>query len=201
MTQQSGIILRSFFPYKSKVSILTRANGKIDFIVKNRNSPIFSPGSLVMFDSSSIQLVHVPELQHTSISWLHHVIEVSYYFTPYNMPCEDLYQFMLNCFDLDEHASDYEPHFSVLKRSCRIRLLILLGFYPDDELVSFGNIFEHVVSTFLDSNSAPKVRSLHVLLGQIPSLLLNRADKWVLECLHEHPYVANFKTIAFFDSM
>jgi hypothetical protein len=201
MAQQLGIILRTFLPYKSKISILTKENGKIDFVILRREGPTFSPGSLILFEKNSINLVNVPSLQHKTISWLHHIIEVSYYFTPYNLPCPELYQFILNCFELDGHSKECEPYFAILKRACRIRLLILLGFYPDEELVSFGNIFEYVVSAFLDSNHTTKVRSLHVLLEQIPSLLLDKADKWVLDCLHEHPYIANFKTISFFDSM
>jgi len=207
-----GIILRSFLPYKHKLSVLTGRSGKISLIITHgQKRRIFSSGTIIRFSVKTLpqfpvvnkfEVVSVP-MPHMNehIYWLHHMFEIVYYFSPLESPCADLFQLVYWSLELAKCSHVFGSHFVVVKKICLVKLLIILGFYSEQELVNFGNLFDRIVFVFLDSSNGEKVRSLHALLHGVCQSRLQQADKWLWLCLQEHPHIARFKTISFLNKL
>ncbi|MBU1007859.1 hypothetical protein KKA53_02165 [Candidatus Dependentiae bacterium] len=205
-----GIVLKSFLPHKHKLSVLTRSNGKVMLVIKpSRMQRTFSAGTSMQFFSKKgarflvaekLEIISVPALlNESSICWVHHIIEIVYYFSPLGSPCPDLFRLIHCCLALSSCHAVFEPYFIIIEKICLVRLFMLLGFYPERRLVFFGGLFDQVVSLSLDSSNTEKVRSLHVLLADVSQDDCRRADKWLWLCLQEHPNVEKFKTLSFLE--
>jgi hypothetical protein len=208
VNKKYGIVLRSFFPYKRKISVITKCSGKINIVVRaKRLCPLFSAGTFIKFYSGfsvescsfahDVEVVVVPMPNMEQLCWLHNLLEICYFFLPLNSPCSDVFYFLKSCFEYNLRIDDKQKNFDVFKKTCLVKLFMLLGFQPDRDLVLFGNLFDTVVQgrrcllTFLDSIDDQKVESL----GEISGLLLSKIDRWIMHCLQEHPNIASFKTI------
>ena len=206
MKKKRGIILRSFLPHKQKISVLTELHGKVNLVVRGEKSR-FPAGSVITFHAnlnarfvvmSDEKLIYVPmDGVVDQLYWLHHILEICYYFVPLSLPCEEIFGVVLNSIRVGRNSTE------VIKRICLLKLLMLLGFYPaedgiipPDELIGLSDLFDRVVLTFLDSSDSQKVRSLHILLQKVPKPLLEQADKWIMCCLKSHPCAAHFRTLS-----
>jgi len=205
--KKKGIILRSFLPYKQKLSVLSRSHGKLSIVIPRARCPrTFSPGTTIVFLAKTtenfpiarnVEIVSIPILEMKShMSWLHQIIEIAYYFAPLGAPCADLFGLLQWCLTFAKNSEIFEPHFSVIKKICLVKLLMLLGFYSDKGVVSLSSLFDRIVFIFLDSANSEKVSSLHALLQDVCDDELQRVDKWLWLCLQEHPQAARFKTIS-----
>lgn len=240
MRQEQGVVLRSFLPYKRKLSVLTANMGKIVIVVKNRRiTSHFSPGTCISFFPhtrlsasfvGAFEVIRVPvDSIKRNVYWVHHVLEVCYYFAPLGMPCTDLYTVVQCCIALGR-GSDV-PHLAVVKKVCLVRLWIALGFFPDVACVRYvASLFEEVVTQLgiitlsdvttssdmaisvdvtisvdmtisLDSLNAQKVRLLRTLLTGVDCDMLKKVDAWLFRCMQEHPHVEQFKTLSFFEKL
>jgi hypothetical protein len=186
MQKKRGIILRSFLPYKQKISVLTERYGKINMVVRDKKSR-FPAGSIVTFNASlsarfvvmsDKEFIYVPmDGVVDRLYWLHHILEICYYLLPLRLPSEEIFRVVLNSIRISRQADE------VVRRICLLKLLMLLGFYPENELIGLSNLFDRVVLTFLDSSDNRKVRSLQrrlsMLLQKVPKPLLEQVDKWI----------------------
>jgi len=210
MFEESGIVLKSFFPYKNKVSLLTRSSGKVNLIVSPRKSMfVFSPGMLIsgFFEkrgksifAKKIVPSFSPVWQHEShLYWGHHMLEICYHFVQLDQPCVEVFYLIKRSLMLEEKAFLFKPHLRLIRKVCLVNLLISIGFYPGRELLVMSGLFEKIVKLFLDSSNQQKVRSLHLLLKEIRDPIIEKADKWIIACLHDYSGVKQFKTLSFFD--
>lgn len=209
----TGIVLKSFLPYKNKLSVLTRSMGKINLICnpeKLRSNcssgtsiKFFCSSSLRSFDSKAVFTSHIERVDDNidrlkkEIYWLHHILEICYFFVPLGVGCPDVFRLVEYCFALCERSQAFEPNFFLIKKLCLVRLFILIGFYPEQELF-LGDTFNDMVAVSLDSTNTQKVRSLS---KDDTILMIRSIDAWLLACLQEHPHIMNFKTVSFFDKM
>lgn len=197
----SGIVLKSFLPNKNKLSVLTRSWGKINLVAKpGVLRVVSSPGTQITFFTARAfesQVVFTTRIicvnanlraleQH--LYWLHHLLEICYFFIPLGSSCPDVFQLIEYCFALCEQSSLFGSNFFVVKKLCLVRLFILLGFYPEQELFLGTEVS-------LDSLNVQKVRSLH---EDEATAMVQAIDKWLFACLQEHPHVMHFKTMSFY---
>lgn len=208
MTQEAGIILKSFLPYKYKISVFSKREGKINLFVPKKGRRVFSPGAIISFFytakgsnlfAKKIDILHVPlDSMKDNLDWIHHLLEIFYYFSPLNAVCGDLFRLLQFSFKIGGRACLFEPYFHIVKRICLVKFLVLVGFYPPRELLFLLGLFDDVVGVSLDSSNVQKVRSLHMSLEIITDQNVKEIDRWILQCLQEHPNIAQFKTVPFF---
>lgn len=209
-----GIVLKTFFPYLHKISVLSRTYGKLNLVVRQpKITTVFSPGILVAFvpikknfDATvvvgSLEIIMVPFLKNDKdIYWVHHLLEICYYFAPLASPCVEIFYLLKHCFVLTEQASLFGQSFERVKKLCLLKLFALLGFHLDKALVPFIFLLEEVLTVSLDSSDMKKVRSLQPLLTNVSDAVAKQADEWLLRCVYTHPCITQFKTISFFDKV
>lgn len=194
MSRDVGIILKSLLPYKYKISVLSRYSGKVSVPV----SRAFSPGTIISLPAP-IEVLHVPlSPLDKHLAWIHHLLEICYYFVPLHSACPDVFRLLQYSLKLGVQSNVFEPHFYIVKRICLVRLLVLLGFYPNNKLVFLLGLFDDLVAASLDSSNDQKVRSLRSSFEAVTEKMIQEIDKWMLYCLKEHPHVKQFKTLSFF---
>ena len=106
---QAGFVLKRFQPNKSKITILSMHEGKFDLSFRKFNDCFkLWPGMLVSFNveithktlfGSNIQILASPNLsENHSIFFMHHILELCYFFVPSNKPCPEIFNFLKHFF-------------------------------------------------------------------------------------------------------
>lgn len=209
-----GIVLKSLLPTKSKISLLSRAHGKLHFSVRGVKNPHrFSPGMALRFGYKSqqkrflndVEVLYIPfvrDNEHdkkiSNLYWLHHLLEICYYFVPLGEPCREVFGLIQYAFDIKRCSDLFEPYFCLVQKIFLVRLFVYLGFFPPRRLVYLISLFDDVVLIFLDSSNEQKVSSLKQSLGNIDKKTSLEIDDWIGSCLRDHPLVMRFKTLSFF---
>ena len=210
--EELGIVLKSFYPYKYKLSVLAQHSGKLNVMINP--TPLasqFAPGTLVrFFTHEGMQSTVIPQVEILNIPvftmsehiyWLHHLLEICYYFLPLGLGSEELFQLVQYAFELSDHDELFKPYFRLVKKVCLTRVMISFGFYPTEQLSYVIKLFEEVVMVSLDSSNAQKVRLLQRSFKSVTKTMEKEIDTWLLSCVHDHPQAAQFKTLSFFHSM
>jgi len=206
MAEETGIILKSFLPYKYKISVLSRSSGKINLIVGKKFTR-FSPGTKVRFFitlsrsaefANGLEILQIPIVAiKKHLYWIHHILEICYYFAPLGAPCAEIFQMVEYSLHLGRCGDGFEPYFNLVKKICLVKLFVMLGFYSQG-IAFLLDLFDKTLVS-LDSSNLQKVLSLHQLLSNVTKQQEKEIDKWILSCLHEHPHASQFKTLLFFD--
>ena len=183
-----GIVLKTFFPYKQKMSIFDKTRGKI-ICVPDRND--IQPGALISYQltnqqympfARTINLIESPLLlAREDIIFVHHVLEVCYYFISSNDPAPEIFDLLVKLYHSETMLCD--------DRNKKIFLFILfwkLGIYPESK--KFDSIyFRNLAIKFVD-----RFGFEHIDLEN--EQLVNA---WLYECLLMHPCFNYFKTVHF----
>lgn len=210
ITNDVGFVVKSFFPQKQKICLITRGSGKILLAVRLPNGyQVISVGSLVecclqsannIYISNRIEVLFVPiEQAKCHIYWIHHILEICYYFAPLHAPCAELFCFLQDVYRVSLVSLLFPSDFDLIKKIVLLKLFELLGFYPKQEYLFLLGYFDVIRIISIDSSNNEKVRSLHALLANISDKMIDGVDAWLLQCLYEHPNAISFKTITFFD--
>lgn len=180
-----GIVLKKYSPKKQKISIFDNTLGRIEAVYTNNVSlQSIHHGSLIHYyteqRSTDLYLITqcevqtIPfELAQHDIHFLHHILELSYYFLP------------LNC--------AYPETFELLKTSLSnalfnkaiilLRFFSSLGIYSED-LPFEKNYFHRLLSDHFET----------ILKEKFNESQLKQLDMWLMRCKQLHPYSKNFKT-------
>lgn len=192
---------------------MTQFSGKINLIILfSVLKQVLSAGTLIDFSrrkvngdiyvTNDIEILMIPINDvKKNIYWIHHFLEICYYFLPLELPCKDVFQILKEFFRISKKELFFKPYFSLVKKICMIKLFKLLGFYPEREFSLYDTLFENILAVSIDSSDIQKVRSLNILLSKITSFMVKEIDLWLFECLNNHPYLHLFKTISFFDEI
>lgn len=188
METHIGIVLKTCYSQVPDMTILDKQLGKIAGKIHMRNKNIrASHGSIITYRAiprglsyvlDEVDLAHVPFLfARQDIFFLHHILELCYYFLPASCVAEDVFDLLIYLFGT-VHEKLYTK-----RRLILVRLFVLFGMYP-----------EHIkVSDYIDRIMC---QPLHQFLdvpfdGKINAWL----DRWMWECIMSHPYKEQFKTV------
>ncbi len=183
-----GIVLKTFFPHKQKVIVLDKQRGKI-VCIPDRND--IQPGSLISYQLSNqqrlpfvrnINLIELPLLlAREDILFVHHVLEVCYYFIRSDDPSPEIFDLLLKLYHSEIMLCD-----KVNKKIFLFTLFWKLGIYPESK--KFDSIyFRNLAMKFIDR-----------LDFEYIDLEVERlVDAWLFECLAMHPCFNYFKTVHF----
>ena len=187
-----GIVLKSYFPKKCKLSLLDNKMGKISGV-----PPVgrfIASGSLIEYSLVeqttcsflyNVDVHNMPfALAQRDILFLHHVLEMCYYFIParsYNPAIFSLLQIL--------YISDSWIHIMAVKKFFLLKLFVLLGLYPEER--KFKNPSFH--------------RLVHISFEQMIDEEVKQydeeaLDEWLRLCVASHPIANRFKTTYFLNS-
>ncbi len=193
LKKQSGIVLKNYAPQKCKLAVLDNALGKI-MCVPNRQN--ICAGSLISYDithqrtiyfARDIELLYMPlDLAKEDILFLHHVLEICYYFIPVgSMPVtrttSEIFKFIQFLY-----SSEYLLKHLFFKKIFLFKLLVSLGVYlPGNK---FKNVYFHRLASL----------SIDMIVNEDIDLEVERdLDVWLSNCVSMHPCVDYFKTVHF----
>jgi hypothetical protein len=192
--KEYGFILKRFLPFKQKVSILSQSTGKINIVT----NPITKcqqlwPGMLVTFNiinqstnmlmASHVEIVWNPEIKKSEdLFWLHELLQHCYYFSPLENPCPEIFYHLYNCFSIYKLKIRSKKLYFKIQRIAIFKLLTLLSFYPEKELVKFLGLYNQLEK----SKETPK--DFMNILQNINDTQIKKMDNWILKCINNHPY-------------
>lgn len=190
----TGIVLRTFV--HGRLCIFTRQLGKIFCAIKGLNIPL-PAGSIIVtrlikknidsFQVDHLQSVTYPNIQAPhELVWLHHIIELYYFFMSEQQPSPRDFDFFEHYLTLTKAPGGARGmiHLQELAVS---HFLAQTGFYEQPALHRYAKIFEKVI----DPSVEHTVRSCMISSDEAS------IQDLILRCLQEHPQFHRFKTIPF----
>ncbi|MFC1894523.1 DNA repair protein RecO C-terminal domain-containing protein [Candidatus Dependentiae bacterium] len=202
-----AFVLKRFFPLKQKTSILSHQNGKIQILTKPTiKCKTLWPGMLISFNlntsnrrffcAENINIIYnINNSKPFKIYWIHHVLEICYYFIPLHDPCTKIFSFLSCCIKLINNENTFQSHIKIIKKTFLLNLLVLIGFYPPDNLLLYLDLYKQITLVSIDFNNNHKVQSLMSKLKLLKKQDINNLDKWIQTCLCSHPQFKKFKTL------
>lgn len=188
MEKNIGIVLKSYQPQKSKLAILDRDSGKI-MGVPNRAD--ISSGALILYfkrDQEHISFIHSIDivdmplaLAHEDIVFVHHILELCYYFIPNGTHAPQVFIALLRFYEYPIVLNT-----SIMKKIFVVQLFFLLGVYPESQRLRSASI-NQLISTSIDMLAS---QSIDLRVEQ-------ELDEWLMHCIKTHPRAEYFKTINF----
>ena len=187
--------------------MLCKHAGKLSLIIASPEVCVrLSPGMLVLlelrklgerFCAEQVAIVSAPMCGKDDLLWIHHLLELCYYFIPVGLEASDVYDAVAACLDILSISKIFESNFDVVKKLCAFKVMCLLGFYPPKNLISYIPVFHYLVAVSVDSQNYGKVISLNALLENISNNDIQCVNTWMLECMNTHHCSALFKTYDF----
>jgi hypothetical protein len=188
MEKNIGIVLKNYQPQKCKLAILDRDHGKI-MAVPNRTD--ISHGALITYFTReqehisfihSIDILDLPlALAQEDITFVHHVLELCYYFIPMGSHASQVFIALLRFYEYPIVLNN-----QAMKKIFLVQLFFLLGVYPE-ALRSKSASIHHVISTSIDTWAA----------SPIDLRIEQELDEWLMQCIKTHPRAEYFKTVHF----
>lgn len=186
--KNKAIVLKTYLPQKYKLCVLDDTLGKV-MTVPNRED--IGYGTLILYHAREqqfiyfmhgIEIIDLPLiLAKEDILFVHHVLELCYFFVPVGVRVPRLFQLLTNLY--------YSPallHTNISKKLFLFQLFACLGLYPEG--AHFQTPYFHQLSIASIDNFA---------LQPIDLMIEQELDEWLLECIARHPCTHNFKTIHF----
>jgi hypothetical protein len=182
-----AFVLKRLYPSQYKVALFERAAGRIDALCFKES---LIPGSLVEYRldrNGSLRIIDT-EILYMPLHWgkhdlmfMHHILELCYYFTPLNSSCAAIFE-MLSLMSVWE-----EQIWSVsMKKIFIAKLLMVFGLYPQTVFVT-GALFRKLLYC------SPRT----MLTLDIDENTMAYIDQWIRQTISEHPLVPQFKTAIF----
>lgn len=174
-----------------KMVVLDEQLGKIEAVPHSEN---YTPGSLICYYAhargqiyflNSIELLDMPlALAKDDILFLHHVIELIYFSSPFGTSVPEVFGLVHQLYALKQNT--YCDDFKI---AYLFKLLVALGMHPEE-------------SRFQDAHYYLLAReSIDTIINKSIHLDIKQAlHEWVRACVSVHPLVHVFKTMHFLDT-
>lgn len=199
-----AFVLKKFNYSNSSATILTIADGKRNLIFKKISSGIkICPGMLISFTKieqgqnwfcQDIEILAcATDGSYSDICFIHHILEICYYFAPYHKPCMEVFALLCDILTFTRKHEEIR-NFLLIYKVFTIKLLSLFGFCSYDKISRYLELYDELTFSFIDFTHVQKLEFLKDQLGNIDEKDL---DGWIMEGLREHPNFCSFKTLAF----
>ncbi len=198
LLQHKGIVLRTYVPRKQKLALFDYNLGRIECIVSLKNRGFIerlANGALLqyyakplhfLYELYEVELVDLPTtFARHDIYFLHHILELYYYFLPSELPSPELFELVLFLFN--PPAQLYCAHG---KKMFLLKFFGTLGLFPE-ETVSFNPDIYRLISLPIES----------MLKRNLDAPLQKEIENLIFACIGAHPYKKQFKTIYFISRM
>lgn len=191
----TGIVLKKY-AHKNKIALLDKALGRIDGILFARQE--FAIGAQLSYSLDehlgtyfivSCEVIDVPlMLGKYDVYFLHHVLEVCYYSVQLGSVDQAVFDIIIFLY------KHFSPLWSMAAKKIVIfRLFIAIGYYVDHQLLRKPSIIA------LCAMPIDKLFGVIIDLDDVLDDVNDIKDMrdWLCECLMEHPYGDQFKTVNF----
>lgn len=203
---QQGFIVKRFLPKHQKVSVITLSQGKTSLIIKNvQTCNKLWPGMLISYSlfKKSEQIYDISNLEIIGIfaaesfddtQWTHCILEICYFFSPLNDPCDEVFIFLTHYFCIIKKVTATLSNRLPVYIVSLLQLLKLFEFYPPQPFFDFETLFANLVAYSIDFDKSQNLESIKESLEAISEKTLHYACLWIKECIKSHPCFASFKT-------
>ena len=204
--QEYGFVIRNFFPHQQKISIIFRDHGKVSLPLKNiKFCRSLSPGMFVncvfqVGQHSNFLVEHIEIAgffschTHEEVAWLHHMLEIIYYFSPLNNPCHEVFLFLFHYFRIFHLVSSCKKIQKAFFVASAAKLFTLFDFQPIPAVVESIQFFEYLVTNSIDFNQLQNIKSIEIYSTMASEKKLHDVCLWGLTCIKTHPQFVHFKT-------
>ena len=186
--KNKAIVLKTYLPQKYKLCVFDNDLGKV-MTVPNRED--IGYGALICYHAraqQSLYFMHGIEiidsplmLGREDILFVHHVLELCYFFVPLSSPMPRLFELLLELY-----SSKTILHTIIAKKVFLFQFFAGLGLYPEG--ARFQTPYFHQLAIASIDNIA---------LYPIDLVIEQELDDWLLNCIALHPCTHNFKTVHF----
>lgn len=187
-THYTGIVLNHQFPLRHTITLLDKQLGRIDAIVRNGE---VSAGMLLHYYVAErtgrsyiedIDIIAVPaDLIRTDFLFLHHILELCFYFIPPSSCSNGIFDLLLRLYD---QPMPYSALIS--KKFFLFKLLTVIGVYPELS----PDLEQQVIRLHALSIDSAEHQSLDLKCEQL-------LDYWLQRCVADHQKILQFNTIQF----
>jgi hypothetical protein len=207
--KENGIILRHFPPSYQKLAVLTQTVGKIILVVLNhRQIQQAHDGSLIeatlmhqrdaLYTTVDLEVINTPLPKvPEDIYWLHHLLELSYFFLPLHDQTYEHFFILSSCLIFIKNNIHHYEGWHSLKHFCIGMFLMYVGFNPPEYLKIPLKKFADTLFSFIDFDETQKVESIALHLDNLSAVSLSELDAWLIACIQSHPRINMFKTLSF----
>jgi hypothetical protein len=185
-----GIVLKHNIHSTHTTHLLDRKLGKIEVVIRDKKSVRVCRGAVLTYliedhtrthKVHALDIIHIPlELAQQDILFLHHVLEICFYFIPASINHEAVFDLLIQVYKKHKIWDN-----RTIKKWYLMKFFMGIGMYPE--------IAAH--------SSLVGVADIHIedILDSITDWNINEAelDAWLLECLYMHPHISVFKTVHF----
>jgi len=186
--RQQAIVLYTFEGRDKKVALLDNQYGKIMCYVPVRRLSIGSHIEYRLikkrqyYTAYDIEVIRMPfAVARTDILFLHHVLEVCYYFIPEGVMASDLFALIEYMYKNNDILLS-----SVSKKLYVSKLFILFGIYPEKPYITL-DYWKMLLEEPIES----------ILAKSIDFATKQELNVWLRSCMQIHPLVHTFKTFEF----
>jgi hypothetical protein len=204
--KELGFILKRFLPNKQKLSVLALNKGKIELTTQpiNKITQLW-PGMMINFNltpfnkkvwiAKDIEIImHPIKNDFCDLSWLHKILELSYYFLPLEQPCPEIFAHIYNSFLIVKFEPLFYAQIGLIKRIYLLKFFTLVGFYPEGDLEQYFSFYDQLTLQSVDFENIQQVESLKRIFKNITALQIRKMDTWLISCIKSHPHCNYFKT-------
>lgn len=207
-----GIVLKKFGSQGSKFSVLTESEGKVYLaILDPRAGRNISPGCFIAFNPQkrSIDTIITKECLFTEtvyattpevLAWIHHLLEITYYFSPINQPDYRLFSILLKLIKLPTFYQERDSLWKNIKIMGTVALLHQYGQSFPIALESGSRILTritNIIECSIDFDDSSKIDLLRKCASALSGEFILFLENWILASLQSHPAWEEFKTIPF----
>lgn len=188
-----AIVLKNYYPKKQTLALLDGQLGK----VTGASAAIaeISAGSFIAYSVDArrtnylllhqIELLDLPLfIAHEDILFLHHLLELCYYFIPDGSNALSVFNLLQMVYTPGDWMSK-----TVLKKIFLCKLFAFLGIYPEEESMKTPAYSRLMSTTFTEV--------MDMVFQQEDEHII---DSWLRMCIASHPIAGKFKTVHFLDA-
>lgn len=186
MKLHTGIILKNFSPYKSKIALLDDALGRVDAVVFTQKN--ITVGALMHYVlTNTHQVVRAEHLQPIDIPFclaradllfLHHILEICYGSLPIGSCVQGIFELLMIVYQ--QQSSNWSMY---IKKVFLVKLLTTMGIYPETYRLS--------------AYAAQQIAQTIDIAIPFDARCEQELDQWLKYWIAENQYVQEFKTIEF----
>jgi hypothetical protein len=139
-------------------------------------------------------LTHPQMVSEQSIYFMHHVLELCFFFVPDEKPCPEVFNLLRQVFLFLDDKTFPDKFLILTQKIFVIKLLSLFGFFAHEPIYMYLGVHDILTTTFVDFSPEQKVEFLekHLSLAQEKDL-----DEWIRTSINFHPNCHLLKTGTF----
>lgn len=205
--KELGFVLKRFLPNKNKISVLSQNLGKIE-IITQPDEKIFQlwPGMLIyfyldrqmgkVFFVQNLEIVMSPYYDNIlDMTWIHQFLEICYYFLQPQDPAKEVFGHLYNSFNISILNQYFSDELFIIKKIYIIKLLELLGFYPERDLIIYLGLYIDLTSIYINFIDKDKIKLLKNNLQKVKREHILKINNWIRQSLIVHSNFRFLKTI------